>query len=287
MPSKTDESNPIDKFNPQELEAYNEQIDIEAANKYRLLAMENAAGTKVSSIREIKREASYRTSGTGRAVSILSRAELMNQSASNALLKTLEEPSGEMLLILTTSKREALLPTILSRCQHVRFDPLTEPDMIEGLRRLVDVDETARLAVQLANGNFRDALSIAVDGNPFDRKEIVYYLHSLTVYRPIRIMEHLARYTARDDRATLFTFLSILQSWFRDVFSLLEGNNAIRNVDLRENLEKFATYFPDTQCQKAIDEIENVVDMLRKNVHLTTAMIVLSQRLRRCIMPLQ
>jgi DNA polymerase-3 subunit delta' len=66
---------------------------------------------------------------------ILNKAESMNDEAENALLKSLEEPPGQTVLILITSHPHALLPTVVSRCQKVRFNPLTDQQIIGLLRR--------------------------------------------------------------------------------------------------------------------------------------------------------
>lgn len=66
---------------------------------------------------------------------ILNEAESMNDEAANALLKSLEEPPSQTVLILITSQPHALLPTVVSRCQKIRFNPLTDQQVIGLLRR--------------------------------------------------------------------------------------------------------------------------------------------------------
>ena len=85
----------------------------------------------------------------GRKVVIIEDAERARIPAQNALLKTLEEPPPNTHLLLTSSRPEALLPTILSRCQRLRFGPLTEVEVTEVLRRQapeLGPDARARLA---------------------------------------------------------------------------------------------------------------------------------------------
>ena len=90
----------------------------------------------------------------GRAkVFIIRRAEELHSSASNALLKTLEEPGARTHFILLTSQPEALLPTILSRTQRVRFAPLPD-DVVADLLAAQGVDATrAKDAARLAGGS--------------------------------------------------------------------------------------------------------------------------------------
>ena len=72
----------------------------------------------------------YRTASEGHGkVFIVDEAELIDQNGQNALLKTLEEPPGQTYIVLVTSRPERLLPTVRSRCQHVRFTPLNEAAM--------------------------------------------------------------------------------------------------------------------------------------------------------------
>jgi DNA polymerase-3 subunit delta' len=66
---------------------------------------------------------------------ILDQAESMNEEAANALLKSLEEPPGQTVMFLITSQLHALLPTVVSRCQRVRFNPLTDQQVMGLLRQ--------------------------------------------------------------------------------------------------------------------------------------------------------
>lgn len=97
-------------------------------------------------------------------VFVVDEADTMNTTAQNALLKTLEEPPGRTLIILLASSPGALLPTIRSRCQPLRFAPIpTDIVTAELLRRgLTDTD--AKDAARLADGSLGEALRFAADG---------------------------------------------------------------------------------------------------------------------------
>jgi DNA polymerase-3 subunit delta' len=101
---------------------------------------------------------------SARRVFVIEGADAMNDQAANRMLKTLEEPAAFVHLVLLTDRREDVLPTIASRCQHVRFDPLPsariaarleglEPDRAEACARLALGD--ARLAARLASDEGR------------------------------------------------------------------------------------------------------------------------------------
>jgi DNA polymerase-3 subunit delta' len=112
--------------------------------EYTILGVEAARGEfrpvedsdreiKVASIRAVERELSVKASaGRPRAV-LIPGAERMNEEAQNALLKTLEEPAGSRLLVLTSSRPQALLPTVISRLARVRLRPLSAEEVASHL----------------------------------------------------------------------------------------------------------------------------------------------------------
>src|SRR5262249_53466545 len=98
----------------------------------------------------------------GRAkVFIVRRAEELSVSAANALLKTLEEPGARTHFILLSSQPEALLPTILSRTQRVRFAPLPD-ELVAELAATSGIEVSrAREVTRLAGGSVQAAILLA------------------------------------------------------------------------------------------------------------------------------
>ena len=88
---------------------------------------------KIESVRELQAMMAVRPA-EGKRVFIIEEADRMNAAAANALLKTLEEPSPDNLLLLTTARLHALPMTILSRCQHLRFTPLPREEVARFLK---------------------------------------------------------------------------------------------------------------------------------------------------------
>lgn len=95
-----------------------------------------------------------------RRVFVIRDAERMNEAAQNALLKTLEEPPGQTVLILVTASAGRLLPTIRSRCQQIPFVPLPQSFVAQQLQSLADVPaERAAALAALSDGRLGVALS--------------------------------------------------------------------------------------------------------------------------------
>lgn len=162
-------------------------------------------------VRQIRRmiEALYKTTTVGtRKVALIHPAERMNASAANALLKTLEEPVGETVLILVAHDAGRLPATVRSRCQRL---PVTPPARVDALQWLIDTRQAEPDAAELA--------LTAAAGRPLEAQEM---LGSETIehYRgTLRLLSMLRRGTASDGKAlaamaefdpvNLWTWLSV------------------------------------------------------------------------------
>jgi DNA polymerase-3 subunit delta' len=120
-------------------------------------------------VREVIRQAQYHRYGARRRFVIVDPAESMLEPAANALLKTLEEPVADTHFVLVSHNAKALLPTIRSRCQRIRFGPVAEAELRAWLgERGID---RADLVARLARGCPGRALAL-VDGGLAEREEI-------------------------------------------------------------------------------------------------------------------
>ena len=119
---------------------------------------------KVDRAREIERETNFRPHEGKARVFIVDDADKMNAQSSNALLKTLEEAAPTSHLILITTRPSNLLTTIRSRCQTIRFAPLTTEEIEAYLvKNKLRAGEEARRAPHHARGRLRRALSLHQD----------------------------------------------------------------------------------------------------------------------------
>lgn len=100
-------------------------------------------------------ELSLRPLPASRKIAVIDDADLMNDASANALLKTLEEPPDGAILFLIASNSEALLPTIRSRCQMIRFAPLEAGDVAALLleQQLIESPEEAQIVAALSEGS--------------------------------------------------------------------------------------------------------------------------------------
>ncbi len=128
--------------------------------------LDAASNNSVEDVRDLREKVRLSSMRGGKRVWVLDEAHMLSRAASNALLKTLEEPPENLVFILATTEPEKLPPTILSRCQHFRFRRLSEEEIQSKLERLckeakVKAEPPAlSLVARAADGAMRDAESL-------------------------------------------------------------------------------------------------------------------------------
>lgn len=115
-------------------------------------------------IREVSGRLALKSARGGMKVAIIDDADDMNDAAANAFLKTLEEPPPRSLLILLAADLETQLPTIVSRCQVIRFGSLPIAEVVEILRGQGCEEMRARRAAQISGGSPGQALALLDEG---------------------------------------------------------------------------------------------------------------------------
>lgn len=177
----------------------------------------------VDQIRELTARASLRAYEGKAKIWIVDPAEQMQEPAANAFLKTLEEPCGASLFVLVTATPSALLPTIRSRCQAVRFDSLGEGPLQEILLGHGRTAEQAAAAAVLAGGSAELALTLDVAGAQTLRDRIVSETWDALGSLP-KILEQAERLAK--DRVELEAALEVLAAASRDVAVAKVGGGA-------------------------------------------------------------
>jgi DNA polymerase-3 subunit delta' len=131
---------------------------------------------KISQIREVQNFLSYKSYNGGYKVVIVDGAEKMNQEAQSCFLKTLEEPKGKTLLFLISSKPDMLLPTILSRCQQIKF--FRFKDLPENKEKLAREQDILKDLLPILNSDLAEKFKYvkALDLEKQNAGEIVYVL---------------------------------------------------------------------------------------------------------------
>lgn len=183
---------------------------------------------KVDQIRGLIEKLSLSAYEGGKKIAIICRADSMNESAQNALLKTLENPMGDVLFMLLTDSPGALLPTVVSRCLQLRFRSLEIDECAEVLRGRGMDAQRAELLSALSQGSVGRALEIDADAEYLAMRDRV--LHALqSLERP----EDVAGATAMlgDVKGREGDILEIMELWARD---LMRVQNAAAPLETQE-----------------------------------------------------
>ena len=143
-----------------------------------IIELDAASNRGVEEIREIRDKVHFRPSQSRRKVYIIDEAHMLTREASNAFLKTLEEPPDHVIFILCTTEAERLLPTILSRCQRYDFRRLPGQTIHDRLNYIAEQEsvkiqpDALRMIARNSGGSMRDALNILEQLTVSDQEEI-------------------------------------------------------------------------------------------------------------------
>jgi DNA polymerase-3 subunit delta' len=174
---------------------------------------------KIEVIRELRRLTEYPPLGGGWRVVLIKPAEALtaqSDAAANALLKTLEEPPPQHLLVLTARGEADLLPTIVSRCHKLAFAPLPSALIIQELenRRTLPRSQ-ATLVAALSGGSLGRALALDPEELVRQRNRVLSDLAHLDRGSTGLVLEWAQRLTK--NRSDLKNFLLLAQLWYRDL----------------------------------------------------------------------
>ncbi|MFH1292692.1 MAG: DNA polymerase III subunit delta' [Pseudomonadota bacterium] len=208
---------------------------------------------KIDQIRDLNRKLGFAPVSGRYRVIVLYQAETMTTEAANSLLKTLEEPPPGNILILKVTEPLDLLPTIVSRCQRVPFQPLPVDDMTYWLVKQKGVDaEMAAVLARISGGSLGHALKMC-EGDFFDkRQEWLQRLIRLPGLSREQALE-MALECAGEDKKTgfqtsetwepgLMDMLAVWETWYRDLLLVRVGGgkHLMINVDFSHNLKNIA-----------------------------------------------
>ena len=239
----------------------------------------------VDAIRDLEKEANFRPYEAGARFFIIDDADKMNDAASNALLKTLEEPSATSHIFLISARPDSLLQTIRSRCQTIRFAPLEAQEIQSKIlkgEKISPVD--AELIARLSEGSIGRALDFDLERFRTRRETMFKALESLAG-KPdhlslLKIGEEMNDAKNKDDYEF---YLEILQTLIHDVWAFRHAadEKTLVNVDLRAPLAKLSESADSRRLARWLGEIETLRETLAVNVNRKIATDALFMQMAR------
>ena len=192
----------------------------------------------IDQLREIQRELSLRPYEAPRKACIMEPAERMSINAANSLLKTLEEPPGNAIIILLSENADMLLPTIRSRCQLIRFSPLSPENIRLLLVRNGMATDAADLLAPMSEGSMQRAGELDNETLYARREALITHLSALDIGKISSVFDTAEELAGNRDET--LASLDLLLSFARDSVYLHAGCSDIVNTSIRPALEKFA-----------------------------------------------
>jgi DNA polymerase III subunit delta' len=241
--------------------------------------------TKIFQIRELRQILSMKPFEARLRVVVISKAHTLNQEASNALLKVLEEPPDRTILILITPQISDLLPTIVSRCQHVRFNPIPVNLLAAALTQNLTMDQKeAEFIAAMANGSFSRALALKNADWIFRRNWIIKETENLDTGSVAVILALAEKMAKSKDKESIHDLLEMIKTWHRDLVIAKYCPNKIINKDLMENIRNVTRQYPQNMLLRRMAVIQQAQKEIDTNVNprlvLETLFLTLAETTR-------
>lgn len=241
----------------------------------------------IDMIRNLKKTVSMTSyENKGRVVLIMD-AHRMTTEAANSLLKILEEPLGKLTLILISSQANLLLPTIISRCQKIRFDPLPWQEIEEALIKKERINpDQARIFARMSFGSYRRALEL-LDEDVDQKQNLLIDILRKVLMPDLEILMTVESLVNQQDKKAIKDLIALMLVWFRDamVMDLLKNENdykeKIINIDRLDTLKKFVSALEQIDYDQVILKIEQALELIDRNVYLNLVLLQLLFELKK------
>ncbi len=208
-------------------------------------------------------------------VFIIDDSHLMNRESENALLKTLEEPSDYMHIILVTSQKNSHLPTIISRCQVINFYSIARDEMVESLIDVDGLDENkAEFLWNFTKGAYGKAKNIVADEEFFQMRDEVISLIDSILRKKALVFSTLGFF--EENKENMDDILDIFTYWFRDImiYKQVGQSKLILNKDKVELLSR-QSHIKYHKINNIIDRIEETRINIKRNINFSLSMEIL------------
>ncbi len=241
----------------------------------------------IDQIRALKKKVTMSSYENKGHVVLMFDAHRMTAEAANALLKILEEPTGRLTMVLVSSQANLLLPTIVSRCQQVRFDPIAWQDIETALIKKQSLDrKRAQVVARMSFGSYRRALEL-LDENVDQKQQLMIEMLRKVLLSDLEILAMVEELVNQQERRTIKDLLALMLVWFHDAMMMeLLGNESdykekIINLEYLDTLKKFVMIMERIDYEAVTAIIEQAISYIDRNVHINLVMLHLMFQLKK------
>ncbi|MCK5405898.1 MAG: hypothetical protein KAJ37_00530, partial [Candidatus Krumholzibacteria bacterium] len=235
---------------------------------------------RIARARAIIRRANTKPFGSTHNVFVVAQADLMREEAQNALLKVVEEPPPHGVLIFVTHNPESILYTIRSRCQHVRFTPLSTDAVGRVLADYYGVDtKTASRSAKLSQGDIQRARVLVESSDDTERRTAAAFVTGLAGASESWVIAQALLAGGSTNRDAVARYLHELTVVFRDVMAADPA--LFVNTEDSAALKKLAAKWDRKQLPKMIDRVSRARhEILVRNMNIDATLVDLFLNLR-------
>ena len=260
---------------------------------YRILGIDNKQGQiGVDEAQDIVKALSLKSYEGGYKVMLIWMAEKMNTSASNILLKLIEEPPNKTIFILITEDEEQIINTIKSRCQLLHFPPLAEEVIKNALIKNYQIPETDAIKIaHQANGNYNKACDLVYSDSEDTQFEdwFVFWIRSAFKAKGNKSAIHdlisWSETIAKTGRETQKQFLNFCLDFFRQALLLNYKTESLVYMEPKTSfkLENFSSYFHGNNIMDISNELQDAIYHIERNGNSKIILTDLSIKLTRLL----
>jgi len=261
---------------------------------YKFLGIENKQGRiGVDEAQDIVKKLRLKPYEGTYQVMIIWMPEKMNSSASNKLLKLIEEPPLKTMLLLVTENEDQIISTIKSRCQVLHFGNLSEQQIADALVKKEDIQETEALKIaQQADGNFNKALQLfrnKSDDSIFDQWFVIWVRAAFRAKGNASVINDLIGWSneiAGKGRETQKQFLHYCIQVFRQAMLLNYKAESLVYLQPKTKgfkLENFAPFIHNGNIIGLTDELSDALYHIERNGNAKIILLDLSIKLTRLL----
>ncbi|MEP0828732.1 MAG: hypothetical protein HRF51_09440 [bacterium] len=291
---------PPHKNDKEYAELFLEFLQTKKAEPYQIVTGNRQLTIPIDAAREIKKKCAIRPAAGLKRVVLFYQMEKMLQASADSLLKLIEEPPPETVIVLTANSPGNLLPTIQSRSQKVRFAPVSQPEAVAYLTQRYGLpEEKAAVAARLGRGSIGKALNYI--SNPADSEQpetedtadtaISFRQKSFLMFKGLfskdtpAALDTIDNLLKSNDRGDAERVLEQWQSFLGDMICAKYDNpTGIINSDFAHDIDGFSAKIYDSDLiARLTEEIKLTVLGLRRNTHPRLALAALAIRMRRVI----
>jgi DNA polymerase-3 subunit delta' len=265
-----------------------EYLEQKKQEPYRIISSHRQMTIPINIARAIKRKTAIKPPTGVTRVILFYQMEKMLASSADSLLKLIEEPPPETIIILTARDPEDLLPTIQSRAHKIAFKPIAVSEIADYLLEKTKISEQkATFFAGLSGGSIGRALNFIEEDDKSSLRGTSFLIFKEIFYRDnpsaVAIVDE---FINPNNRGEIELILSFWQSFLADIILTKFGKDsfALVNVDFKDELESLSARILNTEdFGRVLENIKKTLRSIKRNVHIRPAMAGFILDMRKCL----